>query len=141
MPLINSDFSIKAGLLSKLIEKTNKKSKIFNLTGGTHYAALIYEDKLALFSEDAGRHNTVDKVIGNSALKSLDFEKPILISSGREPADMVMKAARVGIPIVVSISGPLNSGILAAKKAGLTLVCFARDQKLNVYSSAQRIII
>ena len=68
-----------------MIEKTNKKSKIFNLTGGTHYAALIYEDKLTLFSEDVGRHNAVDKVIGNSALKDLDFEKSALISSGRQP--------------------------------------------------------
>jgi formate dehydrogenase accessory protein FdhD len=140
-PLIESDFSIEAELLLKLIEKTNKKSKTFNLTGGTHYAALIYEDKIALFSEDVGRHNAIDKVIGNSALKGLDFKKSVLISSGRQPADMVMKAARVGIPIIASISGPLNSGILAAKKAGLTLVCFARGQKLNIYTSAQRIIV
>ena len=140
-PLIKLDFSIKVGLLLKLIEKTNKKSKIFNLTGGTHYAALIYEDKLALFSEDVGRHSAVDKVIGNSAVKDLDFEKSTLISSGRQPADMVMKAARGGIPIIASISGPLNSGILVAKKTGLTLVCFARGQKLNVYTSAQRIIV
>jgi len=141
VPLNESDFSIKAEHLLKLIDKTNKKSKTFKLTGGTHYAALIYEDKLASFSEDVGRHNAVDKVIGISALKGLDFEKAMLISSGRQPADMVMKAARVGIPIIASISGPLNSGILTAKKTGLTLVCFARDQKLNVYTCAQRIIV
>ena len=52
---------------------------------------------------------------------------------------MVLKAARVGIPIITSIAAPLHSGVEVAKKTGITLICFARGQRMNVYSNSERI--
>ena len=63
------------------------------------------------------------------------------MSSGRQAADMVLKAARVGIPIVVSIASPIRSGIIAAERAGITLVCFARPDRMNVYTFPERILL
>ena len=109
------------------------------MTGGTHSAAIFHEEKLVAFAEDIGRHNAVDKVIGAAAMKKVEFSKCVIVSSGRQPANMVLKAARVGIPIVASIAGPVNSGVDIAIKTGVTLICFVRGQRMNVYSYPERV--
>jgi len=116
-------------------------SKVFKTTGGTHSAAIFENGKLIAFAEDVGRHNAVDKVIGMAALGKTDFSKSVLVSSGRQPANMVLKAARVGIPIIASIAAPIYSGIEAARKTGVTLICFVRGQRINVYSNPERVEI
>jgi len=114
-------------------------SKIFRATGGTHSAAIFEDGKLVAFAEDVGRRNAVNKVIGIAALRKINFSRSVLVSSGRQAADMVLKAARVGIPIITSIAAPLYSGVEVAKKTGITLICFARGQRMNVYSNPERI--
>jgi FdhD protein len=74
-------------------------------------------------------------------LSEVNFAHSVLISSGRQPADMVLKAVRMGIPIVVSKAAPICSGIIAAEKNGVTLVCFVREQHMNVYTHLNRIQI
>jgi len=106
-----------------------------------HSAALFQNESLVAFAEDIGRHNAVDKVIGIAALQKVDFSRCVLLSSGRQPANMVLKAARVGVPIVASIAGPVYSGIEAALKTGVTLVCFVRGERLNVYSFPERVLV
>ncbi len=139
-PIVKSDYSVRADEISRMVDELNKESKIFHLTGGIHSAAIFLDGVLVAFSEDIGRHNAVDKVIGASFLKKIDFGKCVLVTSGRQPADIVMKTARIGIPIAASISGPISSGIVVAKKTGVTLVCFARGRRMNIYSIPERII-
>ncbi|TLM97781.1 sulfurtransferase FdhD, partial [bacterium] len=71
----------------------------------------------------------------------LDPSRIVLVSSGRQSAAEVIKAARVGIPISVSIRGPIYSGVLAAQKTGVTLCCYAKGPRMNVYSGLERIIL
>ena len=73
------------------------------------------------FSEDVGRHNTVDKVIGEALLKKEDFGECFMFITGRVPGDMIYKAAKVGLPIVASVAAVLNSGVASAEKANITL--------------------
>ena len=75
-----------------------------------------------------------------AALARIDFSKCTLIGTGRQPASMIMKVARVGIPISLSIRGPIHSGIHVALKTGVTLECFGRIPGLTVYSFPERII-
>ncbi len=140
-PFVASDYTVKAGQLLRFVSVLNRKSSLFRLTGGTHSAALFHEGVLVAFAEDVGRHNAVDKVIGSAALRRTDFSKCVLVSSGRQPAGMVLKAARVGIPIVASIAGPIYSGVEAARKTGVTLVCFVRGRRMNVYSFHERVVL
>lgn len=137
--LVNSDYTVKAEKILQFVEVLNKKSTLFKLTGGTHSAALFHQENLVAFAEDIGRHNAVDKVIGAAAVKKVNFPRCALVSSGRQPANMVLKAARVGMPIVVSIAGPVYSGVNIALKVGVTLVCFVRGQRMNVYSYPERV--
>jgi FdhD protein len=138
-PFAKSDYVVKAEKILQFVKVLNEKSTLFKLTGGTHSAAIFHEEKLVAFAEDIGRHNAVDKVIGVAAEKKIEFSKCVIVSSGRQPANMVLKAARVGIPIVASIAGPVNSGVDIAIKTGVTLICFVRGQRMNVYSYPERL--
>jgi formate dehydrogenase accessory protein FdhD len=138
-PPIESPFQIEAHQLPRMMEVLNQ-SQLFQCTGGVHAAALIHANHAVFLAEDVGRHNAVDKVIGEGVQAGINFSESILVSSGRQPADMVLKAARMGIPIVVSRAAPIRSGIIAADKTGVTLVCFLRDQRMNVYTHHNRIV-
>jgi len=136
---IQSTLRVWAHQLPPMMETLNQ-SLLFQTTGGVHAAALFYADQVFLLAEDVGRHNAVDKVIGAGVQAGIDFSHSILVSSGRQPADMVLKAARMGIPIVVSRAAPIRSGIITAEKTGVTLVCFLREQRMNVYTHHDRIM-
>ena len=97
------------------------------------------EGEVLAYAEDVGRHNAVDKVIGALALDGGDFSRCVLVSSGRQSSYMVLKAARVGIPVVVSQAGPLESGIRVAEELGVTLICFARGRRMNIYTHPKRV--
>jgi FdhD protein len=136
---IVSKFHIRAEKVIDMVHKIDE-GKLFRLTGGVHVAALFEKEKLVAFAEDVGRHNTIDKVVGKGILTNVNFSNSVLVSSGRQPADMILKTARMGIPIVVSKAAPIYSGIITAKKVGITMVCFVRNQKMNIYSNHNRIL-
>ena len=140
-PFVNSNYEAKAEDVLGFLRTLNERADLFKSTGGTHSAALFHEKNLVAFAEDVGRHNAVDKVIGAAAMKKTDFSRCVLVSSGRQTASMVLKAARVGIPIVASIAGPIYSGLDTALKTGVTLICFVRGRRMNVYSYPERVKI
>ncbi|MBS7627822.1 formate dehydrogenase accessory sulfurtransferase FdhD [Candidatus Bathyarchaeota archaeon] len=141
VPLVSSGYAVKGSELLKMASELNLRSDTFKATGGVHSAALFQRGHLVAFAEDVGRHNAIDKVLGAGALSNVDFQNTVLISSGRLGGEMVIKAARLGIPIVASISAPLLSGIMVAEKAGITLLGFVRGLRLNVYSHPGRILL
>jgi FdhD protein len=118
----------------------DEKAVFFKKTGGLHNSGIFKADgTMIAFSEDVGRHNTVDKVIGEGLLSKTHFTQCFLIITGRVPGDMIYKAAKAGIPIVASVTAVLNSGIFSAQKANITLIGFAREKRLNIYTNPERI--
>jgi FdhD protein len=108
---------------------------VFRETGGTHSALLNREGEgVVAFSEDVGRHNALDKVIGAAIMRKVDLGECILASSGRLSGEMVLKAAKAGIPVICSVSAPLLSGIRIAEAAGVTLIGFVRGRRMNQYT-------
>ncbi|MBT7187621.1 formate dehydrogenase accessory sulfurtransferase FdhD [Candidatus Bathyarchaeota archaeon] len=143
----NVDMSILEGLKVKeidapdpkvifdLMRKLNENSVNFKATGGTHSAILSYmDDDFIESAEDVGRHNAIDKAIGSGMIHGYPLDKCILACSGRLSGDMVLKAARSGIPIMCSISAPLLSGIKVAEKTGIKLYGFVRARRFNQYT-------
>ncbi|MHC1575486.1 MAG: formate dehydrogenase accessory sulfurtransferase FdhD [Candidatus Methanogasteraceae archaeon] len=116
-------------------------SEIWERTGGVHCSLLFSDGRLIARSEDIGRHNTVDKVVGYAILNNIDLSICVLGCSGRQPAAMVSKAANAGIPIVISRSAATDKGIRTADLAGVTLICFARGNRFTVYTHPDRIIL
>lgn len=135
-------FKVRAEVVSEAVRRLNTLAETFRKTGGVHIAALYSaEGELITYAEDVGRHNAVDKVIGVCALKKFDFSHSFLTSSGRLTGDIVLKAARMRIPVVASLAAAVDSGVEVAKRTGLTLIGFVRGFRMNVFSSPERIVI
>jgi FdhD protein len=134
------DVKVNYETVLEMVRSLNEKSTLFRRTGGTHSAMLCSQSGEALaFAEDVGRHNAIDKVIGSGILKDVNIKNCALISSGRQSAEIVLKAMQSGIPIIASVAGPLESGIKIADAAGITLICFVRGRRMNVYTHLHRI--
>jgi FdhD protein len=141
LPKIASDLKVKAEVILNCVNSLNSIAETFRKTGGVHAAAIYKNDgTLVAFAEDVGRHNAVDKTIGICALNKTDFGDCFLVLTGRLSGDIVLKAARVGLPIVASLAAALDSGIAVAKSVGLTLIGFARGKRMNVYNFPERIL-
>ena len=125
--------------ISNLMREFQERSVTHKETGGVHSAALADAKGITVFSEDIGRHSAVDKVIGECILKGVSMKNHILLTSGRISSEILMKISRAGIPVVVSKSAPTDMGVRIAEKTGITLVGFARGNRMNVYSNERRI--
>jgi FdhD protein len=141
-PRVKSLLKVRAQVIFESVNQLNFKAEGFRQTGGLHVAAIYASDgRLISLAEDVGRHNAVDKVIGMAALEKVDFGGCFVALSGRISGDVAFKAAKVGLPIVASLSAALSSGIDTAQESNLTLAGFVRGKRLNVYTIPERIII
>lgn len=139
---VDSNYTISREDIFEGFKKLKEEARVWKETGGTHIAGLVNKDADEFIGiEDVSRHVAVDKVIGASALKKIDFSRSFLVYSGRMPADMLIKVARVGIPILTSNAAPTSSGYAVAQKAGITLAGFVRGERFNIYTYPQRILI
>lgn len=139
--MVASKINVEAEKIWGMVRELNLRSEVFRETGGTHSAMLCSLDGGVLsFAEDVGRHNAVDKVIGAGLLMGVEMGGCVLISSGRQSSEIVLKVAHSGIPVIASVAGPLKSGIGIADATGITLVCFVRGRRMNVYTHNERIL-
>ncbi len=117
-------------------------SEIYKSTHGVHAACLVNtEGECVIKAIDVGRHNAFDKVVGRACLENIELSKHFLLSTGRQSAGMVLKAARANIPLVATKTAPLDSGIEAAKRSGVCLVGFVSDEKICVFTHVERLYI
>lgn len=137
---VESDFKLDKQSIIDSARKLRDSAHTWQETGGAHVAALVYKDKF-ISREDVSRHVAVDKVIGAGLMESVDFKNSYIVYSGRMPADMLIKIARVGIPVLTSNAAPTTSGYAVAQEAGVTMVGFVRDDRFNIYTHPERIIL
>ncbi|MGZ7109182.1 MAG: formate dehydrogenase accessory sulfurtransferase FdhD, partial [Methanobacterium sp.] len=136
---VESNFTISKEAILEASKALRQRSEIWSTTGGTHIAILVNEDNY-IGIEDVSRHVAIDKVIGAGELQDVDFSNSFMFSSGRMPGDMIIKVARVGIPIIASKSAPTFSGYLAGKESNVTVIGFVRGNRFNIYTHPERII-
>ena len=127
------------GDIKNLLKTFKNISSLYLETGGVHSAALSDGKDLLFFSEDIGRHNAVDKLIGKAFLQSVPVENKILLTSGRVTSEIVTKAGRNRFPILISRAAPSCMAVSYAEDMGITLVGFARGDRMNIYTWPSRI--
>jgi FdhD protein len=136
---IESDLKISPQQVFILLKEFHSRSEVYRETGGVHSAALCNQDEIMIFHSDIGRHNAVDKVLGECVMNEINLRDRIVITSGRTSSEILIKAAKKNIPVLISSSAPTSIAVHLANQAGLTLIGFARGQRMNVYSNGWRV--
>ena len=140
MPRVTDTLRIDPARFAPLMEAMRSRQAVFNSTGGTHAAALFSHDVALLASaEDLGRHNALDKVIGQRLLRRLSAAGCGVTLSGRVSLELIIKAARAGIEIIGAVSAPSSLAIEAAEQLGITLCGFVRKGRLTAFTHPHRL--
>ena len=138
LPTIHSDFSISTAFITEMI-KTALTTELHKVTGGIHVVALVGAHNIITLSEDIGRHNALDRVIGHALRNGIDLSHTFIIVSGRISSEMARKCLTANIPIIVSRGATTTLAVEIAEKNGLTIVGFVRGVKMNIYTHRDRI--
>jgi len=138
LPKISSNLKIDAGdIFSGL--KFLLNSNLHRMTGGVHIVGLFCKKTVICRSEDIGRHNALDKVIGCGLIKNVDFTTTFVVCTGRISSDMALKCSVTNIPIIASRGATTSLAIEIADKAGLTTIGFVRGRRMNIYTNGGRV--
>ncbi|MDK9708987.1 MAG: formate dehydrogenase accessory sulfurtransferase FdhD [Desulforhopalus sp.] len=125
--------------IASFIRQALQFSPLGPQTHCVHGCGLWQDGRLQVFFEDVGRHNAVDKVLGSILLRRAT-PRAAIYTTGRLTSDMVLKCARIGIPIIMSRTAPSSLGLAIARRAGATLIAYAKPERLNVFNAPERII-
>jgi FdhD protein len=132
-------FSIESARLFELVRGLLTGSEEHVATGGVHSAALADEAGIVVFRDDIGRHNAVDKVVGWALKNGVALADTLLLTSGRISSEILGKALRCRIPMIVSPGAPTNQAVRLAREGNLTLIAHARGGRMNIYSGSERV--
>jgi FdhD protein len=138
---INDNFRVDTETLYRLPDILRSRQDTFNSTGGLHASALFNsEGDFISLKEDVGRHNALDKLIGEAFLQNrLPLYDQLLLLSGRASFELVQKAVMAGIRFIAAIGAPSSLAVQMAKEHGVTLIGFLRGERFNVYAHGQRL--
>jgi FdhD protein len=138
-PQIESDIAVNPEQILKLMRQLLENASTYNITGGIHTSAISDGAEIMALAEDIGRHNTLDKLIGECLLRKISTKGKILLASGRVSSEMLRKAAIMQAPVIASMTSPTERAIVLARNIGITLIGYARGNHLTIYTKPERI--
>jgi len=136
---VNSNFVVKPEEILLLMKQFLKEMELYKLCGGVHASALCTAKKVVVISEDIGRHNTLDKIQGECLMMGISTVDTILMSTGRISSEMLKKAARMQVPVIVSRTAPTGRAVELANELNIAIVGYAKGNRLSVYSHTERL--
>jgi FdhD protein len=138
---LNSDTRVTPGQAQGLMQQLYQAGQLYRNARGIHTSALSDGERLLLVAEDVGRHNTLDKLRGLALMQGVRTQDLVLLSSGRVSSDMLVKAARMGVPLVISRTSPTSLSVSLARAWNITLIGYARAGRMNVYAGENRLLV
>lgn len=140
-PPLQSNEKVDVGLIPYLLQQMQAKQSTFERTGGSHGAAIFdIAGTLLSVKEDIGRHNAVDKVIGDLLLKDMLQDASILFISGRVSYEIAAKCAEASIPFLLAVSAPSSLAVDFCQRKGITLIGFCRENRATAYTNERNIL-
>ncbi len=136
---IERPLDISSAQIVQLMLDLQQNSMMFKETGGNHASSLCDPSGMVVYHEDIGRHNAVDKIVGHCVKNNIDIENKVLVTSGRVSSEILLKVAKLDIPMIISKSAPTTLSARIARELGLTLVGFVRGKRFNIYANGWRI--
>jgi FdhD protein len=134
-----SDLVVTPTEVLSLMKQLQNQMELYRLSGGVHTSALSDTKNLLVVAEDIGRHNTFDKIQGESLLRKLSTRDRLVLTTGRVSSEMLLKAAKMQSPVVATRHSPTGRAISLARDLGIALVGYARGSRLSVYSHPERL--
>ncbi|HEY6001067.1 MAG TPA: formate dehydrogenase accessory sulfurtransferase FdhD [bacterium] len=123
----------------RLMQSLLTGSALYREAGGVHSAALGTPEAIVLFRDDIGRHNAVDKIHGECFLRGIPVEDKILLTTGRISSEILVKAAKLGVAVLVSRSSATDLALELAARTGITVIGQVRGGGLTIYAGAERV--
>lgn len=130
--------ALDAAAILSLSEDFNSHSLLFRQTGAVHSCCLITGSKRH-HADDVARHNALDKVIGRHILEGPLREPALLLTTGRISTEILIKSAKAGIGAIISRSAATDRAVELAKKLGMVMIGFSRQNRFNVYNGWEKI--
>lgn len=141
IPCMESPVKVSASSIFNMVSEFLVRSETYLTTTGVHSAALCDSQKILVFNDDIGRHNAIDKVLGQCLWEGIPLKDRLMITSGRISSEILLKVAKGGIPIIISKAAPTDLGVRLAKDFRMTLVGMVRNCRMNVYSHSSRVVL
>jgi FdhD protein len=138
---LDSKRTVRAAQLFAMIGEMYAQGHLYRATRGVHSSALTDGEKVLALAEDVGRHNTLDKIRGECLLRGIATRDQILLSTGRISSEMIVKAARMQVPIVASRTSPTSLALQLARAWNIALIGYLRAEEMHVYCGMERVTL
>ncbi|MBN2467841.1 MAG: formate dehydrogenase accessory sulfurtransferase FdhD [Deltaproteobacteria bacterium] len=136
---IESPLSVASDQIFLLMSRINAQSVLYKKSRGVHNTALATLEEVILFESDIGRHNAVDMIYGTCVLELIPLEDKILLTTGRVTSEVLLKAGKMRVPILVSRNVATQHALTLAHDIGITVIGDVRGNKFVVYTHPERI--
>jgi len=146
LKVVRSKVRVRPGQVQAAVERV-AASDVHRLTGGVHTCGIFQVPEKGgppltiSLCDDIGRHNAFDKAVGRAAIQGCDLSGCLVATTGRANSDMVAKCCRAGIPVLASRGATTTLAVKLARTVGVTLIGFAREDRMNIYSHGGRVIL
>jgi FdhD protein len=137
---LKNQVTMRVDQVRKLMTELHKRSELYRLSRGVHNCGLATTKKILLFRADIGRHNAVDMILGECFLKELDTSDKILITTGRITSEILIKAAKMKIPTLISRSAATSLSLDLAHKLNMTVIGYVRGGSILAYTGGENLI-
>ncbi len=139
-PALTSDLTVTSAQIVALARRLQKATRTPGRVRGVHFSALAIGEELRFVAEDVGRHNSVDKLAGLCLRHNQPMRDLILLTTGRVSSEMLVKAARMNAPVVISLSAPTSLSAELARLWNIALIGYARGRSFRLYAGGHRIV-
>ena len=123
----------------RMMNELQEGSQLFKGTGGVHNAALFLGNEMIVTRTDIGRHNALDKLLGYCLIHHIPVRDGVIAFSGRISSEVLLKAAKIGVGVILSKSAPTDLAIDLADDLNITAIGFIRGGSFNIYSHPERV--
>lgn len=139
-PPLNTHLTVTPEQITALMKQLHQAAELYNEVRGVHTSALSDGHRLLLVAQDVGRHNTIDRLWGQALEQDIDPAGRILLASGRISSEMLNKAAKMGVPLVISRTSPTSLSVELGRSWNITVIGYARGNSFRVYTAPERVV-
>lgn len=137
---LNTNVRVSPYQITGLMQRLHDRAELYQAARGVHTSILADDENVLLVAEDVGRHNTIDRIWGKAMKQGIETTGKILLASGRISSEMLNKAARMQVPIVVSRTSPTSLSVDLASAWNITIIGYTRRDRFRVYTVPERIV-